>query len=70
LIIDGQACKEVQNFRSLRILISSKNAIDGEIKSSITAYNKYFYSLEQIFTSISMSKEVDYYNHNQHHHHH
>ena len=63
LIIDGKAFKEVPHFRSLGILLRSKNAVD-EIKSRIAADNKYFYSLELIFRSISISKAVDHYNHN------
>jgi len=38
------------------------------MKSSIAVYNKYFYSLEQIFRSISTSKEVDYNNNNNNNH--
>ena len=59
--------KKLQNFKSLGTLISSKNARDDEIKSRIVVYNKKFYSLEQIFISISMSKEVDNNNNNHHH---
>jgi len=69
MVIDGQAFKAVQHFRSVGILISSKNAVDDEIESRIVADNKYFYSLEQIFNSIYMSEAVDHYNHNHHHHH-
>jgi hypothetical protein len=50
--------------------MSSKNAVVDEIKSRIAEDNKYFYSLEQIWRSISVSKAVDHYNHNHHHHHH
>jgi hypothetical protein len=40
------------------------------MKSRIVADNTYFYSLEQIFRSISMSKAVDHYNRNRHHYRH
>jgi hypothetical protein len=66
LITDGQAFKEVKNFRPLGIIISSKNVTDDEMKSRIAADNTYFYSLEKIFRSISMSKAADHYNHNHH----
>lgn len=46
--MDGQIFESVQNIRYLDALTSSKNLVHDELKSSIAASNRRFYSLEQI----------------------
>jgi hypothetical protein len=58
LIIYGQVFEKFQTFRYLGTLINLKNVLHEEIKSSITAGNRCFYSLVQIFRLRAKSKAV------------
>ena len=58
LIMNEQVFEDVQDFRYVGALINSINLISDEIKSRITAGNRCFYNLRQIFRSRTMSKAV------------
>jgi hypothetical protein len=58
LITNGLVFKGIPNFRHLGALINSENVISHEIKSKISASNRGFYSLRQIFGSRAMRKAV------------
>ena len=58
LITNGQVFEDVQNFRYVGALINSVNVKSDEIKSRVTAGNRCFYSLRQIFRSRTMRKAV------------
>jgi len=58
VIMNGQVFEDVQNFRYVGALINSINVISVDIKSRITAGNRCFYSLRQIFRSRTLSKAV------------
>jgi len=47
--MDRQVFERVQNIRYLDALISSKNLVHDEIKSSIAASNRWFYTPGQKF---------------------